>query len=177
MHGNTLFMFILDRLMHGVFYVNSIACLDAVFLVRIWSIFPPGSPAEVKQETFNRLWVALIVLALTGNLCILLVAFQYKVIAYLPAVPYTFLVYALSSYLLRIFVSKLKMYESLCSKDKQTNLEILKLIVKTNFLAHVAIYSTLISMSIALLMDMLKTMFVNDVRFLYIQRDVMIIDR
>eukprot|EP01084_Bolivina_argentea_P185372 319659_1 len=95
----------------------------------------------VNKRRINQLWIVIAVLTFTGCAAVLFDMFRRNLAAQIAASVYIFLLFGLSSRLLHIFVSRLR----LCEKSS-SNTELFKLTLKTTVLARISIYSTFVAM-------------------------------
>eukprot|EP01083_Nonionella_stella_P047631 127494_1 len=165
-------MFILDHI-SGFFYVLSMASMDSVFLIRVALVFPETIMIGVNKRRINQLWIVIAVLTFTGCAAVLFDMFRRNLAAQIAASVYIFLLFGLSSRLLHIFVSRLR----LCEKSS-SNTELFKLTLKTTVLARISIYSTFVAMFGAVIFDMINMlMFEYNNDFInYLQRVLFVLD-
>eukprot|EP01084_Bolivina_argentea_P091805 165235_1 len=176
-------IFVLDH-MYTFFYVWSMASMNAVFLLRIQFIFSHVKAKEyvVKEERIRSLWTAIIILTITGTAASIIEMFTSipaLITKYILASIYIGVLFALSSYLLYIFISKLKKMHQMHEQfsNEADKMQLYKLMIKTTIIARFAIFSTFTICIIAAIVDMIDIFFMNENNdFKYLKRHFFLTD-
>eukprot|EP01084_Bolivina_argentea_P091804 165233_1 len=164
--------------------IRSMASMNAVFLLRIQFIFSHVKAKEyvVKEERIRSLWTAIIILTITGTAASIIEMFTSipaLITKYILASIYIGVLFALSSYLLYIFISKLKKMHQMHEQfsNEADKMQLYKLMIKTTIIARFAIFSTFTICIIAAIVDMIDIFFMNENNdFKYLKRHFFLTD-
>mmetsp|Transcript_46469 Transcript_46469/g.74487 ORF Transcript_46469/g.74487 Transcript_46469/m.74487 type:complete len:321 (-) Transcript_46469:310-1272(-) len=184
-HENRTIFTVIDGA-YGFCYIYSMISMLIVFLTRIQYTFK-DTMHELPPHFNRKMWTLIIIIALLGtggSICDVIGTKLAKILLYVIAGIYVAGLFALSSYLLYIFLSKLKrMFQLYKSCDTEENdaeaEEFYRVIVRITVIATIAILSTFVLTVLGSIVDIVSLFVLagvvsNDLE--YLTRTLFIID-